>query len=249
MREWLEGQWQDRKIGLIALRRRSASLLDIFRGLLFCLLVCLFLLWKKRKHSVMVSFWVRPVRSLTGRNKKKTIVGNYSAARKLESRKCPLYFGRFLGRRSSFSVFFFFFLRVVRSRHYAAPLAKTEISRRSRRFPNSDEREKGLFVCVFLNKRIISKTNFIFFFCSGWAECRGTPHGARWQRGAAFATLAAGGPRVRIRTSRARYKRKKTWIFFSKRGGIKKKSKKKNGPVSCAVAGVRPRRSTNQRSA
>ena len=108
MREWLEGQWQDRKIGLIALRRRSASLLDIFRGLLFCLLVCLFLLWKKRKHSVMVSFWVRPVRSLTGRNKKKTIVGNYSAARKLESRKCPLYFGRFLGRRSSFSVFFFF---------------------------------------------------------------------------------------------------------------------------------------------
>ena len=55
----------------------------------------------------------------------------------------------------------------MRSRHYAAPLAKTEISRRSRRFPNSDEREKGLFVCVFLNKRIISKTNFIFFFLLG----------------------------------------------------------------------------------
>ena len=82
--------------------------------------------------------------------------------------------------RPSFIFFslFFFFLRVVRSRHYAAPLAKTEISRRSRRFPNSDEREKGLFVCVFLNKRIISKTNFIFFFARGEPSAE-VPHTAR----------------------------------------------------------------------
>ena len=152
--------------------------------------------------------------------------------------------------RPSFIFFsLFFFLRVVRSRHYAAPLAKTEISRRSRRFPNSDEREKGLFVCVFLNKRIISKTNFIFFFLLGVSRVPRYPTRRAMATRCGLCDSRGGRATCANPNIACTLQKKKNLDFLFQNRGNKKKSKKKNGPVSCAVSGVRPRRSTNQRSA